>query len=106
MKTRLNMTHTTGMVLESIAGGHRFGFEIMEVSGLPDGTVYPALRRLEGAGLLQAEWEAEERAHRERRPQRRYYDLTPEGCEMLERARSRYPHLGGVFGAELGVEKA
>ena len=105
MKPRLNLTHTTGMVLEAIARGRCFGFEIMEVSGLPDGTVYPALRRLEGAGMLTSEWEDEEKALAQKRPRRRYYSLTADGAQLLERARARYPRLEFMLG-ELGTERA
>lgn len=93
MSPRINLTYTTGIVLQAIARGHRYGFEIMDRSGLPDGTVYPALRRLEAAGFLDAEWEAEAEAQAEGRPPRRYYRLTAAGEAMLGRARSRFPGL-------------
>ena len=44
-------------VLQAIAGGHQYGFEIMEVTGLPGGTVYPALAALERDGLVNSDWE-------------------------------------------------
>jgi DNA-directed RNA polymerase specialized sigma24 family protein len=47
-------------VLQAIFDGFRYGFDIMGVSGLADGTVYPALRRLEAAGYLDSQWEDEE----------------------------------------------
>ena len=65
----------------------------MDVSGLTDGTVYPALRRLEEAGCLDSQWEDEEEAAREKRPQRCYYRLTSAGEEMLDKARERFPGL-------------
>lgn len=52
------------------------------VFDLPEGTVYPALYRLERAGLLRSKWSPGVG----RRP-RRVYELTPRGSEMLsERA--------------------
>src|ERR1043166_7564130 len=43
----------TGLfVLQAVAQGHRFGFDIMEVTELPSGTIYPALRRLEAVRLV------------------------------------------------------
>ena len=43
----------TGLfVLQALARGYRFGFDIMEVTGLPSGTIYPALRRLEALELV------------------------------------------------------
>lgn len=93
MVRRLNLTYTTGVVLQSIARGYRYGFDIMDVSGLPDGTVYPALRRLEEAGMLRSEWEDEGKASDEKRPARRYYRLTPNGERMLGEALERFPGL-------------
>ncbi len=91
--TSLRLTYTTGVVLQSIAAGYRYGFDIMDVSGLPDGTVYPALRRLEDAGLLTSEWEDEARASAEKRPPRCYYELTGTGELMLARALDGFPAL-------------
>ena len=93
MIMRLNLTFTTGVVLQAIAGGYRYGFDIMDASGLPDGTVYPALRRLEQAGMLVSSWEDEAEAIADKRPPRCYYELTADGREMLERAVERFPGL-------------
>lgn len=90
---RLNLTYLTGLVLQAIEQGHRYGFDIMDASGLPDGTVYPALRRLEAAGYLSSEWEEEAEASAEKRPQRRNYELTPEGVSLLQKARERFRGL-------------
>lgn len=93
MGKRLHLTFSTGMVLQAIAQGFRYGFDVMDVSGLPDGTVYPALRRLEAAGMLRSDWEDEAVAVREKRPPRRYYELTAPGHEMLAELRARFPGL-------------
>jgi DNA-binding PadR family transcriptional regulator len=94
MRARAHLTFTTALILEAIASGRRYGFDIMEISGLADGTVYPALRRLERAGMLDSEWEDAEHAAADRRPPRRYYRLTEQGEELLETARRRFPALG------------
>lgn len=96
MAQRLNLTLQTGLVLLAIARGYRYGFDIMDVSGLPDGTVYPALRRFEAAGLVVADWEDSEVAARAKRPARRYYRLTAAGEATLERALARYRGLDRV----------
>lgn len=96
-KRSVRLTYLTGVVLEAIAAGHRYGFDIMDATGIPDGTVYPALRRLENAGMLEAQWEEDAVAAEEQRPPRRYYKLTPEGSEALERARSRFPGVARTF---------
>ncbi len=89
----LNLTYTTGIVLQAIAEGYRYGFDIMEASGLADGTVYPALRRLEAAGYLISAWEEPSEATAEKRPKRRYYELTPGGQELLREARAKFTRL-------------
>jgi DNA-binding PadR family transcriptional regulator len=85
------------MVLKALSLGYRFGFEIMEVTGLPSGTVYPALRRLERDLLVSSSWEAEAEALKELRPARRYYELTKAGAEAERTATKRYPLLSGAI---------
>jgi DNA-binding PadR family transcriptional regulator len=76
----------------------------MDATGLPDGTVYPILRRLERRGLLVGHWEAESKAHAEQRPARRYYRLTAAGQGAVEEAVARFPALLRIFG--VGEETA
>ena len=90
------MTLTTTLVLQSIARGHRYGFEIVEVTGHPTGTVYPALRRLEHEGYLHSRWEGERSAFNEARPQRRYYEITAAGTRALGDAIERLRLLGAI----------
>ena len=49
---RLNRTYSTALVLQALARGFHHGFDIMDATGLPSGTVYPILRRLDREGLL------------------------------------------------------
>ena len=93
-----NLTYPTAAVLLAIRQGHRYGFDLMDVTGLPDGTVYPILRRLERKGVLEGVWEGEDRAKEEHRPPRRYYRLTGLGEEALEEVAQRFPALVRVFG--------
>ena len=90
---RPNLTFPTGLVLQAIAQGCRYGFDIMDATGLPGGTVYPALRRLEAAGCLSSRWEAPEVAEAEGRPPRCYYRLTPAGEALREQALRRFPAI-------------
>jgi DNA-binding PadR family transcriptional regulator len=92
----MRMTLTTTLVLQAIARGHRFGFEIVDITGYPTGTVYPALRRLEHAGFVRSEWEREQVASRDARPQRRYYEITAAGAKALEGALEPVRALGGM----------
>jgi len=80
------MTQITALVLRAVATGYRYGFDVMEACGLPSGTAYPALRRLERAGLLKSRWENAAQAHARGRPRRRTYEMTPAGTEALAEA--------------------
>jgi len=91
--SRSNLTFPTALVLQAMANGSTYGFDIMDATGLPSGTVYPLLRRLEGMGCVESRWESETKAAREGRPARKYYRVTSEGEDLLERARSRFAAL-------------
>ena len=90
----MRMTLITTLVLQAIARGHRFGFEIVDVTGYPTGTVYPALRRLDTLGFVRSSWENEKVARREQRPARRYYEITRTGSQALDEAMKRFENLG------------
>jgi PadR family transcriptional regulator PadR len=95
-----NLTYPTAAVLLAVQGGHRYGFDVMDATGLPDGTVYPILRRLERRGVLAGVWEDEERAREEQRPPRRYYRLTRLGEETMGEVHQRFPVLAKLFDPE------
>ena len=97
--SRPNLTFPTGLVLQAISKGCRYGFDIIDATGLPSGTVYPALRRLEAAGCLRSEWEDRENAEEEGRPPRCYYRLTPAGRALLSQAIERFPAIRISVGA-------
>jgi DNA-binding PadR family transcriptional regulator len=86
----LNVTLPTALVLEAIASGSHHGFDIMDATGLPSGSVYPILRRLEQERLVRSHWEKHEIAQREGRPPRRYYEIERAGAAWLEAARLRF----------------
>ena len=94
MNKSIRMTHSTALVLQALASGHAYGFDIMDVTGLPGGTIYPALRRLEAAGMVESEWEEGDIAREAGRPSRKYYRLTEAGEESLARAAKRFRVLG------------
>lgn len=85
----VRLTHTTALILQALASGSRHGFQIMEVTGLASGTVYPVLRRLEREEAVESEWEDEATAHEAGRRRRRIYGLTASGQLLAERARQR-----------------
>jgi PadR family transcriptional regulator, regulatory protein PadR len=99
----VRLTRPTALVLAAIARGTRHGFDILDLTGLQSGTVYPILRRLEEAGLLRSRWEAVERARAEQRPPRRYYEITGAGAEALQEALERHPDALRVIAGAAGT---
>jgi PadR family transcriptional regulator PadR len=93
MGNSVKLSYTSAVVLQTISAGYRYGFDIMEVTSLPSGTVYPALRRLEQQELIKSKWEAEHAAFAEQRPPRKYYQLTRDGKDALAKALLRYALL-------------
>src|SRR5438270_174730 len=69
---RWEPTHSAGIAdwIRLVTGG---------VFALEDGTVYPALHRLEHEGLIESEW-----GRSERNRKARFYNLTPEGRSRLK----------------------
>ncbi len=84
------LTYSSAVILQAVANGYLYGFDIMDITGVPGGTVYPALRRLEEAGHLSSKWEKQSIAQAEPRPPRKYYELTRAGREALAAAVKRY----------------
>jgi DNA-binding PadR family transcriptional regulator len=86
----VKVTPATTLVLHALANGFTHGFDVVEVTELASGTVYPILRRLEREGLASGRWEEAAIARDEQRPLRRYYALTAAGQTFLETAAARY----------------
>ena len=97
MSQKMNLSFSGAAILQALAHDYRYGFDIMDVTGLPSGTVYPALRRLEQAGLVVSKWEGESTARNDQRPARKYYKLTGAGRETLAEAVVRYRRLDGTI---------
>jgi PadR family transcriptional regulator, regulatory protein PadR len=93
MGAETKLSHTAALILRAISAGYIYGFSVMEMTGLPSGTVYPAMRRLERDALIESKWEAESIATSEQRPPRKYYKLTRSGKITLEASLKRYPLL-------------
>ena len=87
------MSITAVCVLQAIADGFQYGFDIIDQTSLPSGTVYPALSRLERDGLVKSAWENDQDAHAEGRPARRYYKLTAPGVKSLSESAAFYRAL-------------
>lgn len=91
------LSHTAAIILQAIHAGCIYGFSVMEMTGLPSGTVYPALRRLERDSLIRSQWEAQAIADAGQRPARKYYKLTRSGKATLEASQRRYPLLARMI---------
>ena len=95
--------HLDVLLLAALADGPRHGYAVKEALregsdgrfDLPTGTVYPALHRLERAGLIPSTWTS---AGGRRR---RTYALTRPGRHALERERTDWDHLVAVIGTIL-----
>jgi PadR family transcriptional regulator PadR len=93
------ITYQAACVLQALSQGLKYGFDIMDFTGLPSGTVYPILRRFEEHGLVESDWEDASEAHGDRRPKRRNYQLTTEGSATLVLAGERLALHRQIFGA-------
>lgn len=102
MAESFRITHPTALVLVAVGQGSGYGFDVMEATGLPSGTVYPILRRLERAGALAASWEDPEISRDSGRPRRKNYTLTDSGREALAQARLKLAGPTGIIRAAAG----
>ncbi len=105
--TQLLKGTTPLLVLTVIGDGELYGYEIAqrirETSGgafaPSEGSLYPALHRLEADGALTGSWRASDRG-----PRRRYYRLTAKGRGMLVENRDRFrAFIAGVRGVTAGL---
>ena len=95
--------HLDAMLLAALEGGPRHGYAVIEALrtgtggrlDLPTGTIYPALRRLENAGLIAGSWSVV--AGR----RRRYYRLTPAGQRALAGRRADWRDFAATVSAVL-----
>ncbi len=101
--------HLGNLVLAALNQGDAHGFEIikrLEAAGsgvlqLKEGSLYPALYRLETDGLVKATWEEGDNARRG--PRRKIYGLTTKGAKRLQESRSEWDVFVRVIGGILGA---
>ena len=101
--------HLESLVLSVLERGPAHGLEVirrLELAGcgalkLKEGTLYPALYRMEEGRLLKAEWE--DTPERQRGPRRRIYRLTPKGKRQLAAGRKEWQEFVTVIGGILGA---
>jgi len=96
--------HLEGMVLSILETGEAHGYEILkrfQARGagsltLKEGSLYPALYRLEQEGLIRGKWETG--GEKRRGPRRRIYSLTEKGRKELARKRGAWQTFAQVVG--------
>ena len=100
--------HVGTLILSSLEQGVSHGLEIVkriEAAGsgalkLKEGSLYPALYRLENEGLIKGEWEGDNGGRRGAR--RRLYRLTAKGKRKLSTAREEWAYFVSVMDQALG----
>lgn len=101
--------HLEAMILASLEEGEAHGLEILRrldeagcgLLRLKEGSLYPALYRLEAAGAVKAVWEEGSQGRRGAR--RRLYRLTPKGRKQLNAGREDFVAFVRVIGGILGA---
>jgi DNA-binding PadR family transcriptional regulator len=104
MRAELLKGHMDGLLLAALEDGPRHGYAVIEAlresSGgrldLPTGTIYPALHRLEAAGLIAGSWSVVGGRRR------RCYVLTEAGRKALSGLRTDWRDFAAVINAALG----
>jgi transcriptional regulator len=105
MEAEMLKGHLDAIVLAALEAGPAHGYAIIEAirsrSGttfdLPEGTIYPALHRLEQAGLLESEWMTPPGGRR-----RRIYSLTKAGTAALAARRTAWDRFSHAVNTLLG----
>ena len=82
----------------------QYGYSLRQAlaeQGMPieEGTLYPLLRRLEGAGLLASEWRIEDG------PPRRYYTLSPDGAKHFQNLSTSWFELVTTVNSLIATKK-
>ena len=93
------------LLLALLADRSMYGYELVSelrarttsAIDLPEGTVYPALRRLERGGWISGRW-----VEIESGPRRRYYDLTPKGQASLSDGSAAWRRFADAANGILG----
>jgi PadR family transcriptional regulator, regulatory protein PadR len=101
--------HLETIVLSSLERGEAHGLEILRrlkevgcgLLHLKEGSLYPALYRLEEAGKVEAVWEEE--PHGRRGARRRIYRLTAKGKRELAKGREDWGSFVQIIGKVMGA---
>jgi PadR family transcriptional regulator, regulatory protein PadR len=99
--------HLDGLLLAALEDGPQHGYAVMEALRRstggrvdpPTGTIYPALHRLEQAGLIAGSWSVVGGRRR------RMYQLTPAGTKALSGKRSDWRDFAAIMSAALEAKQ-
>jgi PadR family transcriptional regulator PadR len=94
------------MVMQTLLSGKANGYEIAKAIGrlsenvlsVDHGSLYPALHRLERAGLIAGNWEVSATNRRAR-----FYRLTPDGRRQLVHERSKWEQMASAVTRVMGI---
>jgi PadR family transcriptional regulator, regulatory protein PadR len=94
------------MVMQTLLGGKANGYEIAKAIGrlsdnvltVDHGSLYPALHRLEKAGLIAGAWEVSTTNRRAR-----FYRLTPAGRKQLVHEKSKWEQMASAVTRVMGI---
>jgi PadR family transcriptional regulator, regulatory protein PadR len=94
------------MILKALAAGSLHGYAVLrrihqlseEVLRIEEGSLYPALHRMERRGWIESEWAPSENNRRAR-----YYRLTRAGRKQLERETASWATLSGAVSKVMGT---
>jgi DNA-binding PadR family transcriptional regulator len=106
MSKSIRLTYAAAMVLQALDRGYRYGFDIVEATGVRSGTVYPLLRRLEEAKMVRSKWEPVTIARASHRPPRKYYEVTDAAHDLLAAAHARFPALSNLPAGSRALDEA
>jgi DNA-binding PadR family transcriptional regulator len=109
MEAEMLKGHLDAIVLAALEGGPAHGYAIIEAIknrsdgtfDLPEGTIYPALHRLEQAGLLSSAWTTPPSGRR-----RRVYALTKSGASRLADGRKAWTRFAKAVDSSIGGGRA
>ena len=94
------------LVLKTLTHGHLHGYAIAQliqqlsedILRIEEGSLYPALQRLELNGWIEGEWGLSANNRRAR-----FYKLTPDGRKKLTSEAKRYQQVTGAIARVMGM---
>ncbi|WP_062106027.1 PadR family transcriptional regulator [Bacillus niameyensis] len=99
---------TSLLLLQLLDERDMYGYELVKVlemrssNGISfkEGTLYPALHKLEKQGYIECYWQEQEKG-----PARKYYQITDEGREMLLEKTDEWHSFVSVMNKVIGRKK-